>query len=70
MVQIQNVFEPNKNVLPVSFFLPIENNNIHFKKDEESCFNKVIPSELGKYILCLFAIQSHSGNISIPQSFI
>lgn len=44
----------------------MENNNIHLKNEEETCFNKMIPKELSKYVLCLFDIQSNSGNISIP----
>lgn len=48
----------------------MENRNIYLKNGEESCFNKVIPRELGKYILSLFDIQSNSGNISTPQPFI
>lgn len=60
-------FKPNKNVLPVSFFFHW---NIKFiqNNEEENCFNKAIPKEHSKYILCLFDIQSNSGNISTPQS--
>lgn len=39
----------------IIFFL-MENRNIYLKNGEESCFNKVILRELGKYILFLFDI--------------